>query len=126
VRYAMMIMVKTGLPLCVAGRLGVRAARVIGRGRTMGAGEQLYQKQCASCHGAKGEGAKAFPRPLASNKSAAQLTQLIAKTMPEDAPGTLTKEQADALPPMFSILLAKDTSEPGQTPAHRTVPLDRE
>src|SRR4051812_38587462 len=60
-------------------------------------GEQIYRKQCASCHGSNGEGAKAFPRPLAGDKPLPALTKLIAKTMPEDDPGTLSAPEADAV-----------------------------
>ena len=58
-------------------------------------GEQIYKKQCVSCHGASGEGAKAYPQPLAGDKSTMQLAKLIAKTMPDDDPGTLSSEEAD-------------------------------
>ncbi|MCE9534449.1 MAG: c-type cytochrome, partial [Planctomycetes bacterium] len=52
-------------------------------------GEQIYRQQCAKCHGAAGEGVKEFfPRPLVGDRSPAQLATLIAKTMPEDKPGT--------------------------------------
>src|SRR3954453_13992401 len=60
-------------------------------------GEQIYRKQCASCHGANGEGAKAFPRPLAGDKPLPTLTKLIAKTMPEDDPGSLPAAENDAV-----------------------------
>jgi cytochrome c5 len=63
-------------------------------------GEQIYRKQCASCHGANGEGVKEgvkdeYPHPLAGSRSVAQLARLIAKTMPKDDPGTCTGESAD-------------------------------
>src|SRR5450755_2575013 len=49
-------------------------------------GEQIYRKQCATCHGAKGEGTDDdYPHPLAGDKSVAQLKALIAKTMPKNA-----------------------------------------
>ncbi len=52
-------------------------------------GEQIYRKQCASCHGDKGEGTKDFyARPLEGDHSVAQLAKLIGKTMPKDDPGT--------------------------------------
>lgn len=52
-------------------------------------GAQIYQKQCASCHGATGQGTPDdYPRPLAGDRSAAQLASLIARTMPKDDPGT--------------------------------------
>src|SRR5262249_16893858 len=59
-------------------------------------GEQLYRKRCASCHGATGEGTKEhYPRPLTGDRSVGGLTRVIAKTMPEDAPGTLTAGDAE-------------------------------
>ena len=58
-------------------------------------GEQIYRKGCASCHGANGEGTKEdYPHPLAGNRSVAQLTALIAKSMPKDEPGTCTGADA--------------------------------
>lgn len=58
-------------------------------------GEQIYQKKCASCHGANGEGTKRFKPPLTGDRSVPQLSQYIAKTMPEDNPGTCTGPDAD-------------------------------
>ncbi|MBX9679452.1 MAG: DUF1592 domain-containing protein [Gemmataceae bacterium] len=58
-------------------------------------GRVIYMKQCARCHGAKGEGAKEFPHPLAGNRSLPQLVRYVAKTMPEDAPGTCVGPDAD-------------------------------
>ncbi len=59
-------------------------------------GEQIYRKSCASCHGANGEGDKEnYPRALVGDRSVAQLSKYIAKTMPEDAPGTCVGEDAD-------------------------------
>jgi hypothetical protein len=60
-------------------------------------GELIYRKQCASCHGANGEGAKAFPRPLAGDKPLPALAKLIAKTMPDDDPGTLSAADAETV-----------------------------
>lgn len=58
-------------------------------------GEQIYQKKCAACHGATGEGTKRYKPPLIGDKSVAQLSQVIAKTMPEDNPGSLPGPDAD-------------------------------
>jgi hypothetical protein len=59
-------------------------------------GEQIYRAQCEECHGAAGEGVKdKHPKPLAGDKSAAQLRRLIAKTMPEDDPGSLSTVEAE-------------------------------
>src|SRR5579862_5333608 len=60
------------------------------------AGEKIYRQQCASCHGAKGEGTKEdYPKPLAGDRSVAQLAKLIAKTMPKDDPGSCVGADAD-------------------------------
>ena len=51
------------------------------------AGEIIYKAQCASCHGANGEGVKSeYAQPLVGDKSLAELTELIEKTMPEGEP----------------------------------------
>lgn len=46
------------------------------------AGETVYRQQCASCHGAKGEGTKAYRKPLIGSQSAGQLAKFIAQSMP--------------------------------------------
>src|ERR1700733_1636946 len=59
-------------------------------------GEQIYRQQCATCHGASGEGDDdEYPRALAGDRSVPQLARLIAKTMPSDAPGTCTGPDSD-------------------------------
>ena len=58
-------------------------------------GEQTYKERCTSCHGKSGEGSPDYPRPLAGDRSVAQLARLIAKTMPEDDPGTCVGQDAE-------------------------------
>jgi mono/diheme cytochrome c family protein len=59
-------------------------------------GEQIYRSKCASCHGSRGEGtAEHFPRALVGDRTVASLSRLIAKTMPEDAPGECVGADAD-------------------------------
>jgi hypothetical protein len=58
-------------------------------------GEQIYKKRCASCHGDSGEGTKKYKKPLVGEKSVPQLATLIAKTMPEDDPGTCVGPEAE-------------------------------
>jgi hypothetical protein len=59
-------------------------------------GEQIYQKKCAACHGAAGEGVKEkYPYPLVGQKTLRSLTRYIVKSMPDDAPGTCTGEEAE-------------------------------
>lgn len=58
-------------------------------------GEQIYRQKCASCHGASGEGTEDhYPRPLIGERPVSSLAGLIAKTMPEDAPGECVGEDA--------------------------------
>src|SRR4051794_10123993 len=45
-------------------------------------GDQIYRELCASCHGAKGEGTKAYQKPLAGSRSTGELTGFIARSMP--------------------------------------------
>jgi hypothetical protein len=58
-------------------------------------GAIIYKQTCARCHGAEGEGTKKhFPHPLAGTKSSDELAAYIAKTMPEDDPGSLPPDEA--------------------------------
>ncbi len=45
-------------------------------------GEQVYRQKCAGCHGAKGEGAKGYPRALTGNRSVSELAHFITQSMP--------------------------------------------
>ena len=56
-------------------------------------GEGLFAARCASCHGAKGEGAAGYPRPLGGSRTASELTAYIAASMP---PGEKRLRPADA------------------------------
>ena len=57
-------------------------------------GEAIYRQQCASCHGASGEGSKDYQKPLIGKRSPQQLARYIERTMPEDDPGTCVGEDA--------------------------------
>jgi cytochrome c553 len=58
------------------------------------AGAQIYREKCASCHGPAGEGTKRHREPLAGELPVAELTKVIAKTMPDNKPGSLSAEEA--------------------------------
>lgn len=60
-------------------------------------GEQVFRSKCVACHGPQGEGTAKQKRRLAGDKSVAQLADLIAETMPEDDPGTLSAAEARAV-----------------------------
>lgn len=61
------------------------------------AGEAIYTKQCAKCHGPAGQGTKKAPAPLAGDKSVGQLAEVVRKTMPEDKPESLSAADAKAV-----------------------------
>ncbi|HEY7309903.1 MAG TPA: DUF1592 domain-containing protein [Gemmataceae bacterium] len=64
------------------------------RGAEGQTGEQIFRRQCASCHGANGQGSDEHPHPLMGDRSVAQLAKLIARTMPKDADKKCTGEDA--------------------------------
>jgi cytochrome c553 len=75
--------------------LGLFAAVVFLTPRlTADTGEQLYAAQCVRCHGKVGEGTKRYPKPLVGDFSVAQLAEQIQKTMPENDPGSLSKDDS--------------------------------
>lgn len=57
-------------------------------------GEQVYAAMCLRCHGANGEGTDDYPDPLVGDLSLAQLSRRIERTMPDDAPGTCSADDA--------------------------------
>ncbi len=85
------------------GRTAIRFAILFGllTSSTLGTaapptGEEIYKAKCASCHGAQGEGvADKYPHPLEGERSIAQLSRLIARTMPEDNVGGCVGPDAD-------------------------------
>lgn len=74
-------------------------------------GEPIYKKECASCHGASLTGGESSP-PLSggvffanwNGLTLGDLFERIRKTMPQTAPGKLTRQQnADVLAFMLSV-----------------------
>ena len=56
-------------------------------------GEAAYKKQCAPCHGAKGEGTKLYQMALTGGRSVGELTKYISQNMP---PGPKKCKSEDA------------------------------
>src|SRR5580700_11977833 len=79
------------LGFCLIHLLGLTSTALSAEGKT---GEQIYKQQCARCHGSVGEGTKKYPQPLIGDKSPAGLASVIAKTMPENDPGSCVGEDA--------------------------------
>jgi cytochrome c553 len=58
-------------------------------------GAMIYKNQCASCHGANGEGVPdKFDEPLTGDRSLEALTKKIERTMPEEDPDACVGEDA--------------------------------
>ncbi len=65
---------------------------------SVAAGEQIYRRQCADCHGPAGEGvAGKYREALVGDWALPKLAHYVAKNMPEDAPETLSRRDADAV-----------------------------
>ncbi len=60
-------------------------------------GSAIYAESCARCHGEAGGGTDAYPLALAGDLSVRQFTALVKETMPEDKPGSLSREEAHAV-----------------------------
>lgn len=61
-------------------------------------GQAIYRKLCAECHGSQGQGTDyAFPRALTGDRSVAELTEVIATTMPEGEANKCVGEDAAAV-----------------------------
>lgn len=68
---------------------------LLARGEDSPKGRAIYETHCLSCHGKAGEGSGDYPYALVGDKSVKELSRYIARTMPEDDPGTCVGEDAD-------------------------------
>ena len=82
-------------------------------------GSQVYRQKCASCHGPSGEGSEEYPRSLEGDKSVAQLTRLIEKTMPEDDPGTCVGPEAEKVAAFIHDAFYSKEARERNTPPRR-------
>ena len=58
-------------------------------------GKQIYERQCASCHGKNGEGVSdRYDDELSGELSLEKLTELVTETMPEENPDACVGEDA--------------------------------
>ena len=91
--------------------------------------EKVYQRRCASCHGAKGEGAKGYPKPLAGSRSVNELSRFIAQSMPpgpHPCPAPEAQKVAAYVYDTFYSPLAQARNKPARVALSRlTVPQFR-
>ena len=80
-------------------------------------GEQIYQQQCLSCHGKQGEGSKTYGHPLEGDRSVGQLAKYIAKSMPDDDPGTCEGEDAEKVAAYIYDAFYSKTAQARNKPA---------
>jgi len=81
-------------------------------------GEEIYQQHCVRCHGSAGEGtADNYPEPLIGDKSVAQLSALIAKTMPEDKDEKCTGDDAQKVAQYIHDAFYSPTAQVRNKPA---------
>jgi mono/diheme cytochrome c family protein len=86
-------------------------------------GQQLYQQLCASCHGANGEGAKRYKRPLVGDLSVGELAQFVHEFMPPDAkpklPLTDARKVAEYIHGEFYSPIAQERKRPARVELSR-------
>ncbi len=80
-------------------------------------GAAIYQTRCASCHGPAGEGSKEYAKPLIGEQSIGQLSRLIARTMPEDDPGSCAGEEARSVAAFIHESFYSRTAQERNRPA---------
>ncbi len=80
-------------------------------------GEQIYQQQCLSCHGKHGEGSNEYGHPLEGDRSVGQLAKYIAKSMPDDDPGSCVGEDADKVAAFIYDAFYSKTAQARNKPA---------
>ena len=67
-------------------------------GDANGRGAEMFAKVCADCHGERGEGVEfVYEHPLHGDLSVDKLADLVARTMPEEDPGSVVGEDAAAV-----------------------------
>ncbi len=89
--------VKTTLPQFALMAIVATATLVADASESELDGRAIFTTTCARCHGPDGAGVEDGPDPLTGDLSVAQLTEVIAETMPEDDPGTLSPDEAVAV-----------------------------
>jgi hypothetical protein len=80
-------------------------------------GKRLYLQRCAVCHGANGEGAKAYPRPLTGTSSPGELARFIAQSMPpgpRKCPAPDAQQIAAYISDAFYSPVAQDRNRPAR------------
>ncbi len=94
-------------------------------------GAIIYKKQCAECHGDKGEGVKdKYDEPLTGDRSIAALAKKIEKTMPEDNAGICVGPDAKAVAEyiynaFYSPVAQARVNPPARDLARLTIPQFR-
>ena len=79
-------------------------------------GEALFAQRCAPCHGAKGVGAKPFPKPLVGNRSVDELGKFVAASMPpgKGTPAAQARQIAAYMHGAFYSPLAQERNRPAR------------
>jgi hypothetical protein len=87
----------TGAPAAAAVLVAIVSCSVAPTAR-IAKGEQIYRSQCASCHGAQGQGVEGkYKEGLAGDWALPKLARYIAKNMPDDDPASLSAAEAESV-----------------------------
>lgn len=85
-------------------------------------GAALFAKMCAPCHGVKGEGGAAFPKPLTGAKSVVELGKFINQSMPpgpKKTPLPQARQIATFMHGAFYSPLAQERNRPARVALQR-------
>ncbi|MFN3168814.1 MAG: DUF1592 domain-containing protein [Phycisphaeraceae bacterium] len=90
-------------------------------------GAAIYARQCAECHGDKGQGVEGFyDKPFSGERSVDWLTRRIDRTMPEGEADTCVGEDAAAVARYLHETFYRPSLEPTRTLQHLTVEQHRQ
>jgi mono/diheme cytochrome c family protein len=122
-RYSEMSLSNTRISLLVASSLPmIYALATPQKAAAPSPGAALFAKSCAPCHGVKGEGGAAFPKPLTGSKTTAELSKFIALTMPpgpKKTPPAQAKQIAEFMFGAFYSPLAQERNRPARVTLSR-------
>jgi hypothetical protein len=85
-------------------------------------GAQVYQAKCAPCHGVKGQGGAAYPKPLNGTQSVGDLSKFIAQQMPPGPVKCAAPDAAKVAQYMFDTFyspLAQERNRPARVSLSR-------
>ena len=90
---------------------------------TMISGQEIYSRQCANCHGEKGQGVDGkYESPLTGDLQIDELTDLISETMPEGNPAACQGEEAARVAKYIRSSFYLESNNPSSNSVRHSLP----